>query len=399
MGLQINTNVMAINAQHMLAMNSAKYAKALERLSSGLRINRAADDAAGLAVSEKLKAQVRGTEQASRNAQDGISMIQTGEGALVEVDDMLQRMRELAVEAANGTLGQSDLGQINQELQQLQAEVTAVAQRTQFNGQMLLSGSLVTTQGAASTVKVGGQYNTTGGNASIVAVDVSKAMPNATFNLSSPAAGQLTLTNAATNVSQTITLANLAANSTGTLNFSQLGVSIQVSTDAGGKTAAGLATDLAGGSVVTAAGSGSAQFQVGANAGDTITVNFARIDLTGASGNVSLDALATALNNFNAAQNATNASALITAVDGALNAVNTQRASLGAFQNRLEHNINSLAVADTNLNASESRIADADVAQETTNMVSAQILVQAGESVLSQANQAPQGALSLLPRS
>jgi flagellin len=398
MGLQINTNIMAINAQHMLAMNSAKYSKALERLSSGLRINRAADDAAGLAVSEKLKAQVRGTEQASRNAQDGISMIQTGEGALVEVDDMLQRMRELAVEAANGTLGQSDLGQINQELQQLQAEVTAVAQRTQFNGQMLLSGSLVTTQSNTSTVKVGSQYNTTGGNSSIVAVDVSKAMAGTSFTLSSPAAGQLTLTNATTNVSQTITLSNLAANSTGTLDFSQLGVSLQVSTDAGGKSAAGLATDLAGGTVVTAAGTGSAQFQVGANAGDTITVNFTRIDLTGASGNVALDALATALNAFNATQNATNASALITAVDGALNSVNTQRANLGAFQNRLEHNINSLAVADTNLNASESRIADADVAQETTNMVSAQILVQAGESVLSQANQAPQGALSLLPR-
>jgi len=398
MGLQINTNIMAINAQHMLAMNSAKYARALERLSSGLRINRAADDAAGLAVSEKLKAQVRGTEQASRNAQDGISMIQTGEGALVEVDDMMQRMRELAVEAANGTLGASDLGQINQELQQLQAEVTAVAQRTQFNGQNLLSGSLVTTQGAASTVKVGAQYNTTGGNSSIVAVDVSKAAPNTTFNLTSPAAGQLTLTNATTNVAQTLTLSNLAANSTGTLNFAQIGVSLQVSTDAGGKTANGLATDLTGGTVITAAGTGSAQFQVGANAGNTLSVAFKEIDLTGATGDTGLDGLATALTNFNTTQSAANATALITAVDGALNSVNTQRANLGAFQNRLEHNINSLAVADTNLNASESRIADADVAQETTNMVSAQILVQAGESVLSQANQAPQGALSLLPR-
>ena len=398
MGLQINTNVMAFNAQHMLAMNSAKYAKALERLSSGLRINRAADDAAGLAVSEKLKAQIRGTEQASRNAQDAINMIQTGEGALNEVDDMMQRMRELGVQAANGTLSQSDLGQINQELQQLGNEVNAVAGRTQFNGQNLLNGSLVTSLKNTSTTQVGTQLNATGGNASVVSVDVSKAAANTTFNLTSASAGTLTLTNATTNVSQTLTLSAISANSTGTLSFSSLGVSIQVSTDGGGKTAAGLATDLAGKNVITNTGNNSAQFQVGANAGNTLNVAFKQIDLSGTTGDAGLDGLATALQNFNTSQTAANASALITAVDGALNSVNTQRANLGAFQNRLEHNINSLAVADTNLSASQSQIANADVAQETTNMVSAQILVQAGESVLSQANQAPQGALSLLPR-
>ncbi len=398
MSLMISTNVMAINAQHLLAANSAKYSKALERLSSGLRINRAADDAAGLAVSEKLKAQIRGTEQASRNAQDAINMIQTGEGALNEVDDMMQRMRELAVQAANGTLSQSDLGQINQELQQLGNEVNAVAQRTQFNGQNLLNGSLVTSLKNTSTTQVGTQLNTTAGNASVVAVDVSKAAANTTFNLTSAAAGTLTLTNATTNVSQTLTLSAVAANSTGTISFSQLGVSIQVSSDGGGKTAAGLATDLAGKNVITNTGNNSASFQVGANASDTLSVAFKQIDLSGTTGDSGLDGLATALSAFNSTQSAANASALITAVDSALNSVNTQRANLGAFQNRLEHNINSLAVADTNLSASQSQIANADVAQETTNMVSAQILVQAGESVLSQANQAPQGALSLLPR-
>jgi len=398
MALMISTNINAIEAQHLLAANSMKYSRALERLSSGLRINRAADDAAGLAVSEKLKAQIRGTEQASRNAQDSINMIQTGEGALNEVDDMMQRMRELGVQAANGTLSSSDLGQINQELQQLGNEVNAVAGRTQFNGQNLLNGSLVTSLKNTSTTQVGTQINTTGGNASIAAVDVSKAAANTTFNLTSAVAGTLTLTNATTNVAQTLTLSAIAANSTNTLSFSSLGVSIQVSTDAGGKTAAGLATDLAGKNVITNVGNNAAQFQVGANAGNTLSVAFKEIDLTGATGDTGLDGLATALTNFNTTQSAANATALITAVDGALNSVNTQRANLGAFQNRLEHNINSLAVADTNLNASESRIADADVAQETTNMVSAQILVQAGESVLSQANQAPQGALSLLPR-
>jgi flagellin len=307
-------------------------------------------------------------------------------------------MRELGVQASNGTLSSSDLGQVNQELQQLGNEVNAVAGRTQFNGQNLLSGSLTTTQKNTSTAQVGTQLNATGGNASIVSVDVSKAAANTTFNMTSAVAGQLTMTNATTGVSQTLTLSAVAANSTGTLNFSSLGVSLQVSTDAGGKTAAGLATDLAGKNVVTNSGNNAAQFQVGANAGNTLSVAFKEIDLTGATGDAGLDGLATALSNFNTTQNAANASALISAVDGALNSVNTQRANLGAFQNRLQDNIASLAVADTNLSASQSQIANADVAQETTNMVSAQILVQAGESVLSQANQAPQGALSLLPR-
>ncbi len=257
---------------------------------------------------------------------------------------------------------------------------------------------MVTSLKNTSTTQVGTQLNATGGNASVVSVDVSKAAANTTFNLTSASAGTLTLTNATTNVSQTLTLSAISANSTGTLSFSSLGVSIQVSTDGGGKTAAGLATDLAGKNVITNTGNNSAQFQVGANAGNTLNVAFKQIDLSGTTGDAGLDGLATALQNFNTSQTAANASALITAVDGALNSVNTQRANLGAFQNRLEHNINSLAVADTNLSASQSQIANADVAQETTNMVSAQILVQAGESVLSQANQAPQGALSLLPR-
>jgi flagellin len=398
MSLQINTNIMALSAQHMLAMNSSKYSKALERLSSGLRINRAADDAAGLAVSEKLKSQIRGTEQASRNAQDGISMIQTGEGALVEVHDMMQRMRELSVQGSNGTLASSDLGQINQELQQLKNEVNSVAQRTQFNGQSLLAGNLVTTQSGGTAVQ-GAQFNATGGNSSVTSVDVSKAVANATYAISSAAAGTLTMTRSTDSVAQTINVNAIGANGSQTLSFSQLGVNIALNSDAAGKTAAGVVTDLTGKTVITGAGSGSATFQVGANASDFINVSFSKIDLSGTVGGGSaLDTLTTALNTFNTTQNTANAQALITAVDGALGSVSTQRANLGAFQNRLEHTINSLGVADTNLTASQSRIADADVAAETTHMVSAQILTQAGTSVLAQANQAPQGALSLLPR-
>src|SRR4030081_3887973 len=144
MGTRINTNVEAFNAQRNLALTSMQYQKSVEKLSSGLRINRAGDDAAGLSISEKLRAQVRGLAQAQRNAQDGISMIQTGEGAMSETTSMLQRMRELAVQASNDTLSTSDRGAINSELQQLKTEINSVASRTKFNGQGLLNGTLVT---------------------------------------------------------------------------------------------------------------------------------------------------------------------------------------------------------------------------------------------------------------
>jgi len=143
-GVRINTNIEALNAQRNLSINALSFGKSVEKLSSGLRINRAADDAAGLSISEKLRAQVRGLNQAVRNAQDGISMIQTAEGALNEVDSMLQRIRELAVQAANDTLSANDAVAVNTELQQLQTEINSTSTRTKFNGKSLLAGSLVT---------------------------------------------------------------------------------------------------------------------------------------------------------------------------------------------------------------------------------------------------------------
>src|SRR5919198_410581 len=163
MGMRINTNVEAFNAQRNLSTTAANYARSVEKLSSGLRINRAGDDAAGLSISEKLRAQIKGLGQAQRNAQDGISMIQTAEGALSEVHSMLQRMRELAVQASNDTLSSTDRAAVNTELQQLKAEVNSISSRTKFNGQALLTGSLVTSQ-SGGTVQVGAQFNTTGGN-------------------------------------------------------------------------------------------------------------------------------------------------------------------------------------------------------------------------------------------
>ncbi len=155
MGMRINTNVEAFNAQRNLSLTATTFAKSVEKLSSGMRINRAGDDAAGLSISEKLRAQIRGLGQASRNAQDGISMIQTAEGALGEVHSMLQRMRELAVQASNDTLSDSDRAAVNSELQQLSSEIDAISLRTKFNGKNLLNGTLASAVNTSSEVKVG----------------------------------------------------------------------------------------------------------------------------------------------------------------------------------------------------------------------------------------------------
>jgi flagellin len=390
MGMRINTNVEAFNAQRNLSTTAASYAKSVEKLSSGLRINRAGDDAAGLSISEKLRAQIKGLGQAQRNAQDGISMIQTSEGALSEVHSMLQRMRELAVQSSNDTLSTTDRAAVNTELQQLKAEVNSISSRTKFNGQALLTGSLVTTQ-SGGTAQVGAQFNTTGGNLAVDKVDVTGAKSGDTYTLSG-AGTNLTLTRSSDSVAQTISVGAVGANSTSALDFGQLGVKITVASDSGGKTAAGLVTDLATKTVITAAGSGSANFQVGSNASDFVSVAFSRVDVS-ASGLSSLD---TALTNFNTTQSVANAQALITAVDTSIDSVNATRSTLGAYQNRLEHTISNLGVAQENLTASESRIRDVDMAEEMVKFTKSQILQQAGSAILAQANQAPQGVLSLL---
>lgn len=393
MGVRINTNLEAMNAQRNLSMVSTQFAKSVERLSSGLRINRAGDDAAGLSISEKLRAQVKGVLQASRNAQDGISMIQTAEGALNEVHSMLQRMRELAVQAANDTLSDQDRDAINTELQQLKDEINAISARTKFNGKELLTGSLTTSLDATTELKE--NMTITGGTESafVTKIDVSGAQPGKTYTLTASGTS-LTLTRSGDNVAQTITLSNISANGTATLDFSQLGVKITLGSS-GGITAANLATALtaaANDTVVTATGSGSANFQIGSEASNTLTVNFERVDIS-TSG---LATLNTALSNFNTSKTVANAQALITAADEAITTVNTRRANLGAYQNRLEHTIANLGVAAENLAASESRIRDVDVAAETVQFIRAQILQQAGTSVLAQANQAPQAVLALL---
>lgn len=434
--LSVQTNVSAISAQRHLGATSNRLGTAMERLSSGFRINRAADDAAGLAVSEKLKAQIGGLHQASRNSQDGISMIQTAEGALDEVQSMMQRMRDLAVQAASDTNSQTERDNINLELGQLGKEINSISMRTKFNGQALLSGSLTKAQlrdtsggvaawDGSSSVLTADAADTSGTssttNLTITDVNVEGAQAGRSFRLSSNTdTNEVTLTmwsndTSATageimtaqsgqtfSVEETITLTGIAAGGSQTLNFANLGVKITVTDTAGtGLDAATVTGDFAaGGNLVvdTATASGVATLQTGANQGDETAVEFVNTALAGGTGVRAMDTLAASLKQFATTGGATreNASSLITALDNALGSISSSRATLGAAQNRLQHTIANLSTTAENLQASNSRIRDVDVATESSNMAKNQVLEQAGVSVLAQANQLPQLALKLL---
>jgi len=510
---RIMTNVSAINGQRNLAKTGLKMGKTLEKLASGYRINRAADDAAGLAISEKMRAQIKGNKQALRNAQDGISMLQTAEGAMDEVHSILQRMRELAVQAANGTYADNgpERTSIGEEIVQLRSEIDRIAFSTEFNGQKVLTGALSSVSagvagtnfvqgetiayanaGASATHLVSGDalplggtrtatfttapagtysfvnnggilemrlgsatgtlvataagfgsgssipaatagtvtftngftinvtadpaaYNWTsfladmavGGNQNLsingltgTTLTATTARPQ-TYTFTSPGAGQLTLTGA-DGTSQTLTVTDLAANETRTLDFNQLGISITLQTGPAGRTAAQVVTDLtaAGNNTLEIQGTGNTStLQVGANVPDTLSLQFvsmlsenlgsAAYKLGGSTGLISTMG-------DQVVRTITDSHNLMSALDGAIQTLNSRRGTLGAAQNRLEHTINSLGVAVENLTASESRIRDADISELSSDLVASNILQQAGVSVLAQANQTPQAVLQLL---
>ncbi|MCC7196506.1 MAG: hypothetical protein IT356_13210, partial [Gemmatimonadaceae bacterium] len=235
--MYVTTNISALNAQRNLTVTGMGFQKSVEKLSSGFRINRAADDAAGLSISEKLRSQVHGTAQAQRNAQDGVSMIQTAEGGLNEVHSMLQRLRELSVQGANDTLGSDDRSAINSELQALLSEIDAIKDRTKFNGQALLTGNLATTRstGTPGTLAASGSAGG-GGNTSTYAItnlDVSNAKASTTYTLSA-SGGVLTLSDGT--LTQNVTVnAPVNGDLVQTLNWDKLGVKFTItSTNSGG---------------------------------------------------------------------------------------------------------------------------------------------------------------------
>jgi flagellin len=393
--MRINTNIEALNAQRNLSTTANAFASSVEKLSSGLRINRAADDAAGLAISQKLSAQVTGLNQAQRNAQDGISMVQTAEGALNEVHSMLQRVRELAVEGANATVGQSDAVSINNEITALQAEITRIAGATTFNGQNLLTGTNLNASQSGGTA-MSGMVVAAGSNTSLTSVNVSGAKASATYTLTTTSATTLQLSDGAGN-SQIVTVNAIAAKGTQTISFGNLGVSLTVSSVAG-ETDVNTAAGLQNKTIIMGAGT-QARFQIGANATDTLGVDFADARTSAYTGfDTAVANLTTATGSQNAwaTGGAAAADALITATDVAIGQVSSIRASFGAVANRLQHTVASVGVASENLNASASRIKDLDVASEMVNFTKTQILQQAGTAILAQANSAPQGVLTLL---
>ena len=382
----INTNVMSLNAQRNLSSNSADLGTTIQRLSSGLRINSAKDDAAGLAISERFTTQIRGMDQAARNANDGISLAQTAEGALGEIGNNLQRIRELAVQSRNATNSDSDRKALDAEVTQLKAEIQRVAEQTNFNGTKLLDGNFgdavfqvgadqgqtITVSGMANAnIATMGSWNAPGTTTYAQTTNAATATAFAT-GMSMDINGVTVSTAAGAADAAAATAALVTAfNAAKTANPTELG---NVTMDAAGAITSTDQTltlaNLTNVSGVTA----------GATTGTATTVPGAAA--TGFAGETVLTADA--------------ADRMMLAMDAALDSVNSSRADLGAIQNRFSSVVNNLQTNSENLSASRSRIMDADYAKETANLSRTQILAQAGTAMLAQANQVPQNVLSLL---
>jgi flagellin len=374
MAQTINTNVASLNAQRNLNRSQGLLNQSLERLSTGLRINSAKDDAAGLAISERFTTQIRGLNQAARNANDGISLAQTTESALGELSNNLQRIRELAVQSVNATNSASDRAALNAEVTERIAEVDRIAKQTNFNGVKVLDGSFGTATfqvgaNVGETISVSlttdltaaaiGTVNTAAGTGFDMTTDPAE---DVTLTFSGGAVGTAVLT-AGSSVQEAADAIN-GANIGGVSAFVNAADELQVLSSVGAVTIADDATNNDSGlnAAVTADEAAAAGTTLGGVGVDTVSgANFA-----------------------------------IARIDSALTAVNGLRGNLGAIQNRFESTIVNLQTVSENLSASRGRILDADFAAETAALTKAQILQQAGVSVLSQANAQPQLALSLL---
>ena len=497
MGMVVRSNIMALNANRQLGMNNSQVSKSLEKLSSGYKINRAGDDASGLAISEKMKAQIKGLETASTNSQDGISLVQTAEGALTEVHDMLNRMVELAGKAANGTIdSETDRAALQDEMNSLLDEIDRIAESTDFNGIKLLNGDLATntvklgniklgagtastteaataattTQtigaGTAAAAKLTVEYTDANGKLQSVTVDYTGAAganDNATairdaLKANSELSALFDIAGGANDITFTaktageggvkvtgMTTSDAAGTAIGKLTFKD-------GTDAYEKVTNGAQQDLAAGDKVTVNGT---VYEFVANAGDKVTTEGAVAVLVGADVDASIANLNKALESEGVTvEKATNdllfkpmsngkgltlqigatgdaynkvtinvgnmsskglgidnlrnigimsqdaASAALDQIkngaDSAINTVSSVRAELGAMQNRLEHTINNLDVAAENMQSANSQIRDTDMAKEMMEYTKKNVLTQAAQAMLAQANQQPQSILQLL---
>jgi flagellin len=440
----INHNLGAMNANRNMGINSNNANKSMEKLSSGLRINKAGDDAAGLAISEKMRGQIRGLDQASSNSQDAISLLQTGEGALNETTSILQRMRELAVQGSSDTLNSNDRGQIQKEMDQLVAETDRIGNTTEFNTKKLLNGGANvsgTSTGTGMSV-VGGTGDTTVG-ATVVTTAAATLATNATDTRGTAFASGVTTANSAdmtingtkfifavgttsadvakaindAGVGVTASVTNLGADlkltssavgsaakfssdaATLSTQLAKTGADATITTSSGNYTAQGNTITMTSGAskglqlnlttaaaaqTVTVTGNGTLNFQIGANQNQMLNVGIA--DMRSA-------ALGTAGIQVTDSATATTA---ITTIQTAIDTVSSERSKLGAFTNRLEHTIANLGTASENMTSAESRIRDVDMAKEMSTFSKNNILSQAAQAMLAQANQQPQQVLQLL---
>lgn len=421
----INHNMNALNAHRNMTGNTASAGKSMEKLSSGLRINRAGDDAAGLAISEKMRGQIRGLDQASRNAQDGISLIQTAEGALNETHNILQRMRELATQSANDTNITEDRSAIKKEMEELTKEIDRIATDTEFNKQTLLDGKLTAdfqigaNAGQTITISIGGMDSNTLGLTSGVERESATKVPAATqkalggdgkFTISGTT-GNYEVKNSDGQSIGTVTDAGeitLASGETITLeNAVKAGDSFTVKGDTLTQTITSTATadssKLAAGEYKI---SGTNLMNGDKVVGKVVLATGAVVDndgkaLTNLTTDYGIDT-ADLIDNFKftvkgvSIDNSSSASASIKTLDDAITKVSEQRSNLGAVQNRLEHTTANLNNTSENLTAAESRIRDVDMAKEMMTFSKNNILSQAAQAMLAQANSQPQGVLQLL---
>lgn len=374
--MRINNNIMAMNTHRQYAINNDNVASSTEKLSSGYRINRAGDDAAGLAISEKMRAQIRGLDMASKNSEDAISLVQTAEGALTETHSILQRMNELAVQSASDTNESIDRNALQAEFTALASEIDDIAGKTTFNNKKLLDGTFGTT----TNIDTAGDITEFNNGVKSISFEGFAA---GTYSVTYDGTSHDWTLNDGTSDIGTFNYEDADGDGSFTLSFGANGSlgSVEIELDA---THTAFADTNELDFTVTNTG---AKIQTGANANETLDIS---IDSMKAS------TLGVSTLDISVRDGATGATAAITAVQTAINTVSTQRSKLGAIQNRLDHKINNLDTSSENLSAAESRIRDVDMAEQMTEFTTQNILVQAATAMLAQANSAPQNVLSLL---
>jgi flagellin len=379
-GFRINTNTASLNTYRSYGSAQAGLEKNIERLSSGLRINKAADDAAGLAISDRMNNQVRGMQQANRNVQQGNNLLQTAEGAMNEIGNILGRMRELAVQSASDTVTQDDRSSIDLEFDQLRSEINRIADSTEYNNTKLVDGTKAKTGTASAGIGDGLTADSTSG------ISVASTTTSGTYSITD-ASGKLTLTlDTDSTVTQTV---DVSADGAQEVQFDELGITLKLASNFTNHDGSN-ESSIDGGDIVVEGASQDITLQIGAD-------NTAQDQLAFNLGSMTDEGLGISLSQLGGSgATIADAQSAINQLDSAIAKVNDERGNVGALQNRLEFTSSNLMNSIQNSAASMSTIRDADFAAEAADLAKNQILVQSGTSMLAQANSLSQNVLALI---